>query len=80
MFKNDIMIKNKNNMSGSDKCYLFWAILLMICFWGAIPLGVIVDTALFGIMGCYVVYLCWSCCCNKTTKFISGLIGIEKVY
>ena len=71
---------SKDGIATSDKVYLFFAMIIMLCFWGAIPLGIMVDTSLFAIMSCYIIYICWSCLCNKTTKFIRGLISIDLVY
>jgi hypothetical protein len=80
IYKDDMMIKSKQGLSSTDKCYVTFAIIFMIAFYGAIPLGVIVDDALFAIMSIWVIYCCWSSCCNKSTKFISGLIPIQQVY
>lgn len=81
IYKDDMAIKCKTGLSGADQCYVIFAIIFMIAFYGAIPLGIMsYNPVFFSIMSVWLVYCCWSMCCNKATKFITGLIPLQQVY
>merc|ERR1712166_1122287 len=80
IYKDDMAIKSKQGLSTNDKVYVFFSVIFMIAFWGAIPLGITVKTELFWIMTVMIVYCCWSYGCNKSTRFINGLTPLQKVY
>jgi hypothetical protein len=60
IYKDDMMIKSKQGLRTSDKVYVFFAVIFMLAFWGAIPLGILVEQTLFALMSCWLVYCCWS--------------------
>lgn len=68
-------------MSTCDTWYYIFSVVLTVVFYGALIFAIQEERPeLFAIMSVWVIYGCWSCCCNDTTKYIRGLCAIDLVY
>ena len=55
--------------------------LLFVAFYISIPLAISLRTEqLFAIMSVWIVYACFSCCCNASTKYISNVVDLKQVF
>ena len=70
-----MMIENSGStkMNGSDVAYLFFAIVFMIIFYGAIVPTIFMNPAYAAAIGIsWIIYQIMGCC-NSNTKYIWGL-------
>ncbi len=82
IFKNDMMIENSGStkMNGSDVAYLFFAIVFMIIFYGAIAPTIFMKPAYAVAIGIsWIIYQIMGCC-NSNTKYIWGLKSLVTVF
>ena len=73
IYKNDMQINTRtSNLSCGDCFYVVFSICLMLTFYAAIPVGILIDNSYFGIMGVYLIYIIYSAC-TGATKYINNL-------
>ena len=51
---------------------------MMLGTYASIPLGILIDPSYFGIAGCYLVYIIYSCC-TSATKYIKNLVTNDEL-
>lgn len=66
-------------MGAYDKFYVFISIVLMIAFYGAIPLGILIEPELFSIMSVWMLYLVLSIF-TGTCSYINNVVRLPLVY
>jgi hypothetical protein len=77
-----MMIENSGStkMNGSDVAYLFFAIVFMIIFYGAIAPTIFMKPAYAVAIGIsWIIYQIMGCC-NSNTKYIWGLKSLVTVF
>ena len=77
-----MMIENSGStkMNGSDVAYLFFAIVFMIIFYGAIVPTIFMKPAYAAAIGIsWIIYQIMGCC-NSNTKYIWGLKSLVSVF
>ena len=62
-----------------DIFYVLISIIFMLAFYGAIPLGIIIDPNLFAIMSVWVLYLILSMM-TGTRRYIRNVVGLPDVF
>lgn len=76
IFSENIIIEKSTQFGCCDWVYYVCAIILMVVFYFAIPLGLITKNSnLYGLTVVWVVYVIVSCCTNST-KYISNVVDI----
>lgn len=78
IFKNDMLIMS--NDTGVDCCdivYLIFSLIFCCGFWSAIPLALLIHEGFFGLFGCLVPYVIWSCC-HPTSRYVKNLRTLKE--
>jgi hypothetical protein len=81
IFKDDLLIRtNSDGIRNKDIAYLTASIFLVLIFYGALPLGVIInDEPFWTFLTMFIslsIYIVWSCC-HDSTKYIYGLVPLH---
>ena len=80
LYKEGMLINLSKDISCSTYAYVFFSVLFMITFYGAIPLALYYhNNKLFGIMFIFVVYMIVSCS-TDTQSYIDNLVDLPEVY
>ena len=62
-----------------DIFYVIISIIFMLAFYGAIPLGIIIDPNLFTIMSVWVIYVILSMI-TASCKYVRNVVGLPGVF